>query len=72
MRVVTQRYILDVAVRLASNLFTKDFTCNALRSLKALSSVVCIMLLCSNNSSKFSSPERSFSLRIVMLLYLTA
>lgn len=48
----------------------REFTCNDFRSLKALSSVVCIVLLCSINSSKFSSPERSFSLRTAILLYL--
>lgn len=63
--------------RQVCNLFTTDwqthnFTCKDLRSWKALSSILWIVLLCSINSSKFSSPERSFSLKTVILLYLKA
>ena len=48
----------------------KDFTCNDLRSRKALFSIVWMVLLWSIKSSKFSSPVKSPSLKTVMLLYL--
>lgn len=41
-----------------------------MRSWKELSSTVLIILLCSINSSRFFSPERSFTLRFDKLLYL--